>query len=76
MNCEFDYKIAVTILVKAAETIDRLGKITQDCKSCARLPVCNAYQSDDDDNVELKNCDYKWSQAEAVRRIKDNEPYD
>ena len=32
--------ITADILIKAAETIDRLGKAAQDCKSCARLPEC------------------------------------
>lgn len=59
--------ITADILIKAAETIDRLGKAAQDCKSCARLPECNAYKDGD----SFENCDYKWNYAEAVRRICD-----
>ena len=43
------------ILRKAAETIYRLGTAAQDCKSCARLPLCNAYKDGDG----FRNCDYK-----------------
>lgn len=59
--------ITADILIKAAETIDRLGKAAQDCKSCARLPECNAYKDGD----SFENCDYQWTQAEAVRRLAD-----
>ena len=61
--------ITADILKRAAETIDRLGKAAQDCKSCARLPECNAYESEN----RFENCDYQWTQAEAVRRICDEE---
>lgn len=57
------------ILRIAAETIQRLGSAAQDCKSCARLPECNAYQAEN----RFENCDYQWTQAEAVRRICDEE---
>ena len=59
--------ITADILKRAAETIDRLGKAAQDCKSCARLPECNAYKDGD----SFENCDYQWTQAEAVRRLCD-----
>ena len=59
--------IMADILKRAAETIDRLGKAAQDCRSCARLPECNAYESEN----RFENCDYQWTQAEAVRRICD-----
>lgn len=59
--------ITADILKRAAETIDRLGKAAQDCKSCANLPLCNAYKDGD----SFENCDYKWTYAEAVRRISD-----
>lgn len=65
--CPFKADMATTMLVKAAETIDRLGKAAQDCRSCARLPECNAYESEN----RFENCDYQWTQAEAVRRICD-----
>lgn len=65
--CAFNANMTKTILVKAAETIDRLGKAAQDCKSCSRLPTCNAYQG----GCEFTGCDYQWTQAEAVRRICD-----
>lgn len=55
------------ILRIAAETIQRLGAAAQDCKSCARLPECNAYQAEN----RFENCDYKWTYAEAVRRLAD-----
>lgn len=59
--------ITADILKRAAETIDRLGKAAQDCKSCANLQLCNAYKDGD----SFENCDYKWTYAEAVRRICD-----
>lgn len=59
--------ITADILIKAAETIDRLGKAAQDCKSCARLPECNAFRNGN----SFENCDYKWTYAEAVRRLAD-----
>lgn len=59
--------ITADILKRAAETIDRLGKAAQDCKSCANLPLCNAYKDGD----SFENCDYQWTQAEAVRRLCD-----
>jgi hypothetical protein len=52
------------ILREAAETIQRLGTATQDCKSCARLPLCNAYKDGD----SFRNCDYKWTYADEVKR--------
>ena len=52
------------ILRIAAETIQRLGSAAQDCKSCARLPECNAYK----DGNSFENCDYKWVYAEEVER--------
>lgn len=52
------------ILEKAAETIDRLGRDAQDCKSCSRLPTCNAYQAEN----RFDNCDYKWIHADEVRQ--------
>lgn len=59
-----------SILEKAAETIQRLGSAAQDCKSCAKLPACNAYR--DEDGAPLKSCDYKWQYADDIRR-NDNE---
>jgi len=55
------------LLIKAAETIQRLGAAAQDCKSCARLPLCNAYQDGDG----FGNCDYKWIHEDEVRRLTD-----
>ena len=52
------------ILRIAAETIQRLGSAAQDCKSCARLPECNAYKDGD----SFENCDYKWIHADEVRQ--------
>lgn len=52
-----------TILQKAAETIDRLGRDAQDCKSCARLPICNAYRTEN----RFENCDYKWQYADVIK---------
>lgn len=57
--------ITADILIKAAETIDRLGKAAQDCKSCARLPECNAYKDGD----SFENCDYRWRGADEVEQI-------
>lgn len=54
--------ITADILKRAAETIDRLGKAAQDCKSCARLPECNAYQAEN----RFENCEYKWVYADEV----------
>jgi len=54
------------LLVKAAETIQRLGTAAQDCNSCARLPLCNAYKDGDC----FKNCDYKWIYSDKVEQIK------
>ena len=51
------------ILTIAAETIQRLGSAAQDCKSCARLPECNAYKDGDG----FKNCNYKWVHADEVK---------
>lgn len=51
------------ILRKAIETIQRLGAAAQDCKSCAKLPMCNAYQEGD----SFQGCDYKWIHADAVK---------
>lgn len=50
------------VLIKAAETIQRLGSAAQDCKSCARLPECNAYKDGD----SFENCEYKWVYADEV----------
>jgi hypothetical protein len=50
------------ILRAAAETIQRLGSATQDCKSCARLTLCNAYQTEN----RFENCEYKWVYADEV----------
>ena len=50
------------ILRIAAETIQRLGSAAQDCKSCARLPECNAYKDGD----SFENCEYKWVYADEV----------
>lgn len=55
------------ILRIAADTIQRLGSDAQDCKSCSRLPTCNAYQAEN----RFENCDYKWTYADEVRRICD-----
>lgn len=55
------------ILRIAAETIQRLGAAAQDCKSCARLPECNAFRNGN----SFENCDYKWIHADEVRRICD-----
>lgn len=48
------------IIRKAVETIQRLGSSAQDCKSCARLTLCNAYQDGD----SFQGCDYKWIHAD------------
>ena len=48
------------IIRKAVETIQRLGSSAQDCKSCARLTLCNAYQ----DGNSFQGCDYKWIHAD------------
>ncbi len=53
----------IEILRLAAETIQRLGSAAQDCKSCARLPECNAYKDGDG----FKNCDYKWVHADEIK---------
>lgn len=58
-----------SILEKAAETIQRLGSAAQDCKSCARLPMCNAYQAEN----RFENCDYKWIYADEVKETYDAE---
>lgn len=50
------------VLIKAAETIQRLGSAAQDCKSCARLTLCNAYQTEN----RFENCEYKWVYADEV----------
>lgn len=50
------------ILRIAAETIQRLGAAAQDCKSCANLPLCNAYKDGD----SFENCEYKWVYADEV----------
>ena len=55
------------ILRKAAETIQRLGTSAQDCKSCARQPLCNAYKDGDG----FVGCDYKWIHTDEVRRLTD-----
>ena len=52
------------LLRKAAETIQRLGTQTQDCTSCARLPLCNAYEKEG----RFENCDYKWRGADEVEQ--------
>ena len=52
------------ILRIAAETIQRLGAAAQDCKSCARLPLCNAYKDGD----SFENCEYKWTYEDEVRQ--------
>ena len=51
------------ILIKAAETIQRLGAAAQDCKSCERLSMCNAYKDGD----IFHECDYKWIYADKVK---------
>lgn len=53
-----------SLLKQAAETIQRLGSAAQDCTSCARLPLCNAYK--DGDN--FKGCDYRWRGADEVEQ--------
>lgn len=50
------------ILRIAAETIQRLGSAAQDCKSCTRLTLCNAYQTEN----RFENCEYKWVYADEV----------
>ena len=50
------------ILRIAAETIQRLGAAAQDCKSCARLTLCNAYQTEN----RFENCEYKWVYADEI----------
>lgn len=55
------------LLIKAAETIQCLGAAAQDCKSCARLSLCNAYQDGD----SFGNCEYKWIHEDEVRRLTD-----
>ena len=52
------------LLRKAAELIQRLGSQAQDCTSCARLPICNAYKDGD----SFENCDYKWRCADEVEQ--------
>lgn len=52
------------ILRIAAETIQRLGSAAQDCKSCSRLPTCNAYKDGD----SFENCDYRWRGADEVEQ--------
>ena len=44
------------VLIKAAETIQRLGSAAQDCTSCERLTLCNAYHTEN----SFENCEYKW----------------
>ena len=53
------------IIEKAADTVLRLGSAAQDCKSCARLPLCNAYKDGD----SFANCDYKWAYADEVKKL-------
>lgn len=59
----------MAILEKAAETIQRLGSAAQDCKSCARLLLCNAYRTEN----RFENCDYKWQYADEVKETDDAE---
>lgn len=54
----------IDLLKKAAETIQRLGSAAQDCTSCARLPLCNAYKDGD----SFKGCDYRWRCADEVEQ--------
>ena len=53
------------LLKQAADTIQRLGAAAQDCKSCARLPECNAYQAEG----RFENCDYKWVHEDEVADV-------
>lgn len=53
------------ILCKAIETIQRLGSAAQDCRSCARLTLCNAYQDGD----IYHGCEYKWIHADAAEEL-------
>ena len=53
-----------SLLKQAAETIQRLGSAAQDCTSCARLPLCNAYEKEG----RFENCDYKWRCADEVEQ--------
>ena len=62
------------ILQRAAETIYRLGRAAQDCKSCARLPLCNAYRNEEGE--PLKSCDYKWQYADIAEKIYNPEEQD
>lgn len=56
--------IAMKILKEALAIIQRLGTQTQDCTSCARLPLCNAYKDGD----SFKGCDYRWRGADEVEQ--------
>ncbi|MGN0616489.1 hypothetical protein [Ruminococcus flavefaciens] len=51
------------IIRSAAETVKRLGTSAQDCKSCARLPLCNAYS----EGSGFRNCDYKWCHDDEAK---------
>lgn len=53
------------LLKQSAETIERLETSTQDCKTCARLTLCNAYKDGDD----FANCCYKWSGADEAEKL-------
>ena len=44
------------LLKKATETINRLGTAAQDCKTCAKLTLCNAYSADG----QMHDCQYEW----------------
>ena len=54
------------LLKKAAETINRLGAATQDCKTCAKLTLCNAYSTDG----QMHDCQYEWIYAKEATNEK------
>ena len=58
------------IIAAAVETINRLGAAAQDCRTCAKLPMCNAYQ----DGEELHGCEYKWIHADAAEELSNEKP--
>lgn len=53
------------LLKRAVETVERLGTAAQDCKTCARLPLCNAYKDGD----SYQGCSYQWAHTEEVEKM-------
>ena len=51
------------LLRTAAETINRLGSAAQDCKTCAKLTLCNAYCTDG----QMHDCQYEWIHAKEAQ---------